>query len=119
MSPLERKRLGDLICLRLAEEIGKLGFAPEDAPAPPLYDGLAFSVVKDPYSGEEAFNGVWKSERGGKRGEMKFHGDGSFYAEYDILRERPGDSRWFVEGVIAWGRGDVIKTEPKLIAAAG
>ncbi len=46
---------------------------------------------------------------------MLFHADGSFFAEYDVIRDHPGDPRWFVEAVNAWGRGSDIRSEPRLL----
>lgn len=112
-----RKQHGEAICTRLLSEMLKLGFLPEQLPHKPVYDQARFETSKDPYSGQETLCGYWQNPRGHRIGEMKFHGDGSFYAEYDVVLPHPKDPRWFVEGVLAWGRGEDIKTEAKLLPA--
>lgn len=74
-------------------------------------------LSRDPASGGETLNLTWRNEYGFKCGEMLFHADGSFFAEYDVVRNHPDDKRWFVEAVTAWGRDDSIKSEPRLIPA--
>lgn len=115
MSPTERGELGEAVCARLAEEIRKLGFAGGG----PVYAEAGFSRAKDPYSGEDSLVGVWRDARGGRLGEIKFHGDGSFYAEYDVALPHPRDGRWFVEAVVAWGRDGLVKSEARLLRAPG
>jgi len=119
MSPAECGPLGDLICARLAAEIHKLGFPEERLPPLPVFSQAGFSTPTDPYSGQESLFGIWRNPRGDRLGEIKLHGDGSFYAEYDVALPHPRDARWFVESVTAWGRGDVVKTEAKLLPAVG
>ncbi|QJD28624.1 hypothetical protein [Methylococcus geothermalis] len=113
------KQRGEAVCARLRREIEKLGIAPDRLTRLPVYDEAEFEASKDPYSGEETLCGRWRDARGHSIGQMKFHGDGSFYAEFDVVLPHPGDPRWFVEGVTAWGRGDVIKSEAKLLEALG
>lgn len=115
----ESRRRAEAVCARLRGEIEKLGIAPERLARLPVYDQAEFETSKDPYSGEETLCGHWRDARGHSIGQMKFHGDGSFYAEFDVVLPHPGDPRWFVEGVTAWGRGDAIKSEAKLLEALG
>jgi hypothetical protein len=110
---------GTAICERLQAEIAKLGFPPDQSPRPPVFDEARVETRRDPFSGEDSFIGTWTLPNGQKAGEIKLHADGSFYAEYDIVLPHPTDKRWFVEGVTAWGRDDVIKSELKLLAALG
>ena len=116
MTDNQHRPLGLAICQRLTDEIGRLGF-PD--PSAPVYDQACFESEKDPYSGETTLCGRWLNGYGHSIGEIKFHGDGSFYAEYDVALPHPTDRRWFVEGVVAWGKGDKINSEPKLLAALG
>jgi hypothetical protein len=51
-------------------------------------------------------------------GTLLIHTDGSFFAEYDVIREHPRDTRWFVEVVTAWGRGGIIRFVPRLLPVA-
>ncbi|MDP3332876.1 MAG: hypothetical protein Q8S55_13000 [Methylococcaceae bacterium] len=39
----------------------------------------------------------------------------ALYAEYDVVKQHPGKAKWFVESVTAWGNGENIKAEPKLL----
>ena len=119
MSEQHRKELGEAVCARLLTEIHKLGFMPGQLSQTPLYDQAGFETSEDPYSGEHTLCAYWKNSKGYRIGEMKFHGDGSFYAEYDVVLPHPRDPRWFVEGVVAWGRDNVIKSEAKLLPALG
>ena len=117
MNPFDCKALGDAICERLITEIQKLDFSPEKIQGLPVFEQATFSTAKDTYSGLDSLIGVWKNREGYRIGEIKLHGDGSFYAEYDIALQHPKDVRWFVESVIAWGRDDVIRAEAKLLPA--
>lgn len=119
MSLDECGALGEAICRRLIEEIHALGFAGESLPALPVFGAASFTRPKDPYSGLEGLRGVWRNGQGRRLGEITFHADGSFYAEYDVLLPHPGDARWFVESVLAWGRDGAIKAEPRLLPALG
>ena len=119
MNPVDCKPLGDAICEHLILEIHKFDFNPENIQGLPVFEQAIFSTAKDTYSGLDSLIGVWKNREGYRQGEIKLHGDGSFYAEYDIALQHPKDARWFVEGVIAWGRDDVIRAEAKLLPALG
>ena len=117
MSPIECGPLGAGICGHLIAEIRKLGFPDEKLPPLPVFEQAVFTTPTDPYSGQESLIGVWRNPQGHRLGEIKLHGDGSFYAEYDLAQAHPRDPRWFVECVVAWGRGDIVKTEAKLLPA--
>jgi len=119
MNPADCTPLGDAICVHLADEIRKLGFPEDNLPAFPVYAEAAFAESKDPYSGQMGLVGIWLNRHGYRIGEIKLNSDGSFYAEYDVALPHPTNARWFVEGVIAWGRDDIIKAEPKLLPALG
>ena len=119
MNPADCEPLGEAICGQLIAEIRKLGFSEEQLPPLPVFLQAGFTSPKDPYSGQEGLCGIWRNPQGHRLGEIKLHGDGSFYAEYDVALQHPRDARWFVECVLAWGRDDVIKTEAKLLPALG
>jgi len=110
------KGLGRKVCAALMDEILKLGFA---VGAGPVIDWQAasFSLKRDPFSGEESVEGLWHDGDGQRIGMILFHAGGSFFAEYDVTCPHPSDERWFVEAVTAWGDGDIIKTEPRLLPA--
>lgn len=109
----------EMICTRLMDEISRLGFAAEALQHLPLSGRGRLSLEKDPYSGDITHCLTWKNDYGHRLGEIKCHGDGSFYAEYDVALPHPTDRNWFVEAVVVWGKGDQIKGEPRLLAALG
>jgi hypothetical protein len=106
--------LAGAICEALAAELDKLGFAAGSvAVAEPA--AAAYRLERDPASGTDSLVGEWLDARGQKQGGLVFHGDGSFFVEYDVVRPHPRDGRWFVEAVQAWGRGSMIRAEPRLL----
>jgi hypothetical protein len=119
MDEQSRKLKVDAVCARLQEEIYRLGFNADQIKEAPSFHSARFETSKDPYSGEETVCAYWQNARGYRIGELKFHGDGSFYGEYDVALPHPSDPQWFVEGVTAWGRDEIIKSEAKLLAALG
>ena len=119
MTPDDSSPLGETICARLASQIDKLGFPDDCLPPFPVFRQACFTRSKDPYSGQESVIGTWRNGHGHRIGEIRLHGDGSFYAEYDVALPHPANGRWFVEAVIAWGRDDSVKTEAKLLPALG
>lgn len=106
--------LGEAVCSRLQMEAVKLGLN-EDV-IEPLLETADYSLNRDPASGKDSLVGIWRDARGNKLGEILFHADGSFFAEYDVIRNHPKDRRWFVEAVTAWGRDSTIRSEPRLLA---
>lgn len=110
------RSLAENVCQRLCEEINKLGFAASENLLYPRYDDARFELIKDPFTGELNLSCHWfdaaKSQRLGR---LQFNSDGSFYAEYDIIKPHPSKRQWFVEGVTAWGKADAIKAEAKLL----
>lgn len=120
MSLEQRKQqcqsLGNNLCASLRGEVSKLGL-PVDCIDPDM--GRAeFTLSRDPASGEDSLIGVWRDHQGQKQGEILFHADGSFFAEYDVIAQHPKKPQWFVEGVAAWGRDNVVKAEAKLLPMA-
>lgn len=113
---IEAKReFGQAICRRICENIVKLGFPLQvDIPLP-KYDAAEFTLVTDPYTQAQDLVGYWYNAGKQRIGQIQFHGDGSFYAEFDVVKPHPTKKNWFVEAINAWGRADNIKTEAKLL----
>jgi hypothetical protein len=107
---------GTSICQRLTEEINELGFAKADIQYYPIYDEAVFVLIKDPYTGGHNLTGYWYDEAKKQRiGRLQFNSDGTFYAEYDVVKPHPTNPKRFVEGVTAWGKAEQIKSEPTLL----
>jgi hypothetical protein len=105
------------ICARLGEEIIKLGFKETEITRFPLQDEASYLLLKDPYTGQQNLACYWWDEAKKQRiGTLQLNSDGTFYAEYDVVKPHPGKANWFVEGVTAWGKADQIKSEAKLLA---
>lgn len=108
----ETDELAKRIRTAMQTEIDKLGIAdvavsdPKDA---------AYRLSKDPASGQNSLLGTWNGSDGNKQGELAFHADGTFFAEFDVVRVHPGDGKVFVEAVQAWGKGDRVAAEPRLM----
>lgn len=108
--------LGEKVCARLNDEILKLGFAVGALPSVD-WQAADFTLKRDPYSGEESVEGIWRDDDGQRIGMILFHTGGSFFSEYDVSRPHPSDERWFVEAVTAWGDSDTVKAEARLLPA--
>jgi hypothetical protein len=106
--------LAEAICGTLEQELRKLGFAPGSFTVAP-HTEAEYRLERDPASGQNSLVGVWRNAEGFKCGELLFHADGSFFAEYDVIHVHPHKPRWFVEAVTAWGRGDTLKSEARLL----
>jgi hypothetical protein len=106
--------LAHAICRALADELVKLGFAPGSVPiADP--GSASYRLDRDPASGLDSLVGEWRDTRGQRQGGLVFHADGTFFVEHDVIRPHPRDPRWFVEAVNAWGLGQDIRSEPRLL----
>ena len=114
---IEAKRaFGTAVCRRIIEAIAKLGFPLQTRIHLPDFDDAEFCLVTDPFTQNQDLVGYWYSAGKQQRiGQIKFHGDGSFYAEYDIIQPHPRNKSCFVEAINAWGKEDNIKTEAKLL----
>ena len=113
---VEAKRsFGKAVCQRMTENIVKLGFPLQTDLSLPDFDAAVFSLVTDPFTQSRDLVGYWYNAGTQRIGQIKFHGDGSFYAEYDVVKPHPSKKQWFVEAINAWGRQDNIKTEAKLL----
>ena len=113
----EVRDLGESACAALLQEVFINGLP--SGSIDPSMERARFKVSRDPYDGSYSLIGVWRDERGNKQGEILFHSDGSFFAEYDVISEHPTKSQWFVEAVTAWGNRQRLKTELRLLPAAG
>lgn len=111
----QKRLFGEAVCRRISASIDKLGFAGAQARYQPYYDGAQFSLVTDPFTQSRDLVGFWHDERGQRLGQIRFHGDGSFYAEFDVVQPHPHKPRFFVEAIHAWGNEGNIKAEPKLL----
>ena len=108
----ETSPLAYAICRAMQEEVLRLGLGDVHVGDPA---SAVYRLSKDPASGQDSLLGEWRDQRGQKQGELIFHADGSFYAEYDVIRTHPRNGSVFVEAVNAWGRGRDIKVEPRLM----
>lgn len=112
----KNRDLAECVCQRLSDEINLLGFAEEEIKCFPVYDNASFVLIKDPYTGEHNLTGYWYDKSNKQRiGRLQFNSDGTFYAEYDVVKTHPARSNLFVEGVTAWGKAENIKAEAKLL----
>lgn len=113
---IELKRaFGIAICQRMSENIAKLGFPVESNIGTPVFDAAEFSLATDPFTQSQDLVGFWYNNSRQRIGQIKFHGDGSFYAEYDVVQLHPIKKQYFVEAINAWGKVDNIKSEAKLL----
>lgn len=110
-----KRDFGQAICLRIGEQMARLGFGEDKAIVAPVYDQAQFSFITDPYTQSRDLVGYWYGTGKQRRGQIQFHGDGSVYAEYDVVQSHPMKPGVFVEAIHAWGREDAIKTEAKLL----
>ncbi|MFI3190916.1 hypothetical protein BCS42_09860 [Crenothrix sp. D3] len=119
-SACDAKRIiGVKICERLRAEIDKLRFPAGTITDYPYYHLASFSLIQDPYTGAGNLAGYWCNKRNKRRieriGQLQFNSDGSFYAEYDVVKPHPSKAEWFVEAVTVWGKEDMIKAEVRLL----
>lgn len=112
------KSLGQQICQEMLVAIRKTGFSETDFNGAPEFEQAVFSLTKDPYTADENLTGFWYDKHKQRIGQIQFNSDGSFYAEYDIVKPHPTKQQWFVEAMSAWGKSGNIKTEAKLLPAA-
>lgn len=110
----ELRPLGIQVLRELEREAGRLGAEGFYSPA---WETGSASLRRDPSDGSMALVMEWRDDKGYRCGELVVNADGSLYAECDVLRPHPTDSRWFVEAVIAWGRSGAIHSEPRLLQA--
>ena len=108
------RQWGMQICQQMIAATSKLGF--NDSLIPLIeFDAASFELDTDPYTQKQALKGTWYRNHQHKVGEIIFHVDGSFYAEYDVVQPHPKNKIWFVESITAWGRAGNIKTDARLL----
>ena len=81
-------------------------------------DTAVFATLIDPANGLPGYEGVWRNHFNERVGRLVFNSDASFYAEYDLCVVHPRRRGVFIEAVTAWGHGDAIKAEPRVLAMA-
>jgi hypothetical protein len=108
--------LGEQVCAALETEYRKLGFTSEQDLGV-KFDALVFALKRDPFSQQDSVEGTWLDQQRQRLGTLIFHADGTFFAEYDVVKPHPSKSRWFVEAVTAWGQGSEVKCEARLLPA--
>jgi hypothetical protein len=106
--------LANAIWKRLKEECLKQGIEPDAIPLGSP-QAAVYRLERDPSNGLFSLIGEWRNPQGMKQGEILFHPDGSFFAEHDIALPHPKKPKWFLEAITAWGRGEEIKSEPRLL----
>jgi len=79
------------------------------------FEDAEYKIEKDSFSGDYALLGKWYASNKLLCGSIVFHGDGTFFAEYDVIENHPKYKQWFIEAITAWGRDDSIKVEPRFI----
>lgn len=72
------------------------------------WDKGHFSLVKDPFSGEESLMVRWIDE---SRGTLNLRPGGWVYGELDVCRPHPTKAGQWVEAIVAWGQVDKLKME--------
>lgn len=113
----EVRDLGESICEALKKEVFKSGL-PTNCINPAL-NRASFQLSRDPYDGSYSLIGIWRDSHGQKQGEILFHGDDSFFAEYDVISEHPEKPQWFIEAVTVWGNRKQLKSELRLLPSVG
>lgn len=108
------EQLADRVFDQLYREVLKLGFTDQEV-ALRRPEDADYRLERDPSTSEYSLVGDWSSEQGVKLGTLLFHADGSFFVEQDVVRPHPRRSGWFVEAVNAWGKGNEIKAEARLL----
>ena len=111
----------EALCAALRREAERLyGAGVLDACVP---GDAAYRLERDAASGTDTLVGEWQDARGYRIGMLVFHGDGSCFAEFDLVRMHPEDPRWFVEAVEAWAgapdgdAGGDVRADLRILAA--
>lgn len=114
--PVELEALAERIVQAMRREATQF-VAPGNAPEIDWRTAV-FVMVRDPASRLPGYEGVWRNASNARCGILNINSDASFYAEYDLFCPHPGDPKWFVEMVTAWGRGDELRCEVGLIPSS-
>jgi len=110
----DKTSLGENICYAMNKEINKIADS-EEYKFNICFEDLSFSIVRDSYAQKNSLEGFWVGPQNNRTGSIVFHGDGTFYAEHDVVKSHPTKKKWFIEAVTAWGKGENIKTELRLL----
>lgn len=104
------------ICVAMSNEYNRLNLN-KTKPITIDCQQASYHLERDPASGSDSLVGVWHDQKDQKIGMMVIHADNSFFAEYDVLLPllHPEKLGNFVEAVTAWGRGEMIKSEARLL----
>lgn len=113
------KTFGIEICQQMTNAINGIGFSAANCTASPEFEQAEFSLITDPFTLDQNLMGNWFDNNRQRRGLIQFNSDGSFYAEYDIVKPHPINKKLFVEAMSAWGNREQIKTEAKLLPLPG
>ena len=109
------RKFANEIVLRMSQEVGNLGFDVAEVELQQPQEAT-FRLERDPSNCEYSLVGDWFDEKGMKKGCLLFHSDGTFFVEQDIVKQHPTKKQLFVEAVNAWGKGEEIKAEARLLA---
>ncbi|MHB0889384.1 hypothetical protein [Acidithiobacillus sp.] len=123
MEPMEQTiaaltPLGERVCRALSDKAGQLGVASATQAIAP-WAKAEFALSRDPYSGADSLIGTWRDRHGQACGKIMFHGDGSAYAEFDILQPHPRHPGMIIVAIEAWLRDGVVKTDLQLFPEPG
>jgi len=111
---LSVEQLADEILSLMNSEVSKLGFEGDEVQLRTA-DEAAYGLEQDPSNAQYSLVGYWMDSNCNRQGYLLFHPDGTFYVEQDVIRPHPNKEQWFVEAINAWGKGDNIKVEAKLL----
>ena len=103
-----------LLVDKLQSELTLVGIAQADEIIP-SYVEAKYCLKVDPFHNSRTLSGVWRDKQDNQKGEVQIRDNGSVFVEVDVIQVHPKKPQWFVEGVTAWGNGDDIKSELKLI----
>lgn len=102
---------GQAICTAMIAALEKIGFKNPSI----SFEALDFFLAKDPFNGSVSLQGNWRNPKGYSTGSLIFYPEGNFYAEYEVIKPHPKKKQFVVEAITAWGKGDEIKTEARLL----
>jgi len=74
-------------------------------------------LARDPYDGTTTLVGEWQNPKGKVIGSVVIHESGQLFAELDVLRLLPEDTRWLVDAVVAFGTAGDLRSELRLTPA--
>lgn len=110
----EKTPLGEKVCQAILAKAKKLGVAGDESSVAP-WGKARFTLSKDPYSQENSLIGIWQNALDMDCGKILFHGDGSAYAEFDILKPHPTLPGMQILAIEAWLKNGEVKTDLQLI----